>query len=248
MDARIRLGLIFTALAMSVGYASAASADAILFGPTPYLEPADSPFNGSSFSYFYLETFEDGVLNTPGVAASAGVVNPPNPFVDSADGDDGVIDGSGSTSGYSLYPIASSLTFTFDLDALGALPTHAGLAWTDIGYNSPTPYFGPVSFEAFDAFGASLGQIGPFALGDGTDQGETLEDRFFGAYHADGILAIRITTNTNDWEIDHLQYGAQSPFDGELAPVPEPSTLTLLGLGTIGLVRRYRSAKAARRS
>ena len=240
---RFRLGPIFTAVAICTGFASPVRADAILFGPTAYLQPADAPFSGLSFSYFHLETFEDGLLNTPGVAASNGVVNPPGMFVDSVDGDDGVINGSGSTSGFSFYPIGTNVTFTFDRNALGSLPTHAGLAWTDIGYNSPTPYFGPVSFEAFDPLGASLGLIGPFALGDGTDQGQTPEDRFFGAYNADGILAIRISTNTNDWEIDHLQYGAESQSGTELAPIPEPSTLTLLGLGTAGLIRRYRSSR-----
>jgi hypothetical protein len=67
-------------------------------GPTPYLSFADSPFNGGSFSYFYLETFEDHLSNTPGVTGSPGgvtsVVFGPS-IHDSVDADDGVIDGSG---------------------------------------------------------------------------------------------------------------------------------------------------------
>jgi len=241
-----RFGLLFAAFAISTGFAARADASSIIYSPTPYLEPADSPFSSVSFSYFWLETFEDGLFNTPGVTASSGVVNPPNMYVDSVDSDDGVIDGSGSTHGYSFYPVATTLTFTFDADALGSLPTHAGLVWTDIGFNSPTPYYGPVSFEAFGPLGASLGAIGPFELGDGTDQGETGEDRFFGAFNTDGISSIRISTNTTDWEIDHLQYGAESPTLAleTPVPVPEPSTLTLLGLGVV--VTRYRAYRRGR--
>jgi hypothetical protein len=85
-----------------------------------------------------------------------------------------------------------------------------------------------------------LGVLGPFQLGDGTDQGQTAEDRFFGAFNPEGISAIRISTNSTDWEIDHLQYGAQSP-----TPVPEPSTLTLLALGSVGM-SRYRAYRRRR--
>jgi hypothetical protein len=250
MRLHLRSGLLVVAFAVATGFAARADASSIIYSPTPYLQAADSPFSSVSFSYFWLENFEDGLFNTPGVTASAGVVNPPNMYVDSVDSDDGVIDGSGSTLGYSFYPMVTSLTFTFDADSLGSLPTHAGLVWTDIGYNSPTPYHAPVSFEAFGPLGASLGAIGPFELGDGTDQGEAGEDRFFGAFNTDGISAIRISTNTTDWEIDHLQYGAESPTLAlqSPVPVPEPSTLTLLGLGVVvSRYRAYRRGKSAAR-
>jgi hypothetical protein len=96
-----------------------------------------------------------------------------------------------------------------------------------------------VTFEAFDPLGVSLGLIGPFLLGDGVDTGQTAEDRFFGAFNPGGISAIRIGTNSADWEVDDLQYGA-------VHAVPEPSTLLLLGLGGASVafarrVRRHRS-------
>ncbi|MGH9314110.1 MAG: PEP-CTERM sorting domain-containing protein [Vicinamibacterales bacterium] len=243
MSAPFRLFLPFTMFAIAIGLAAPASADAILMGPTPYLQAADSPFSGASFSYFYLETFEDGLLSTPGVTASGGIPIGMDIFIDSVDAEDGVLDGTGSPNGHSFYSNRTEFAFTFTFDGaiLGSLPTYAGVVWTDIGFNSPTPYFGPVTFEAFGPLGTPLGLIGPFALGDGIDTGQTAEDRFFGAFNADGISAIRIGTNSDDWEVDDLQYGAAQPES-----VPEPSTLILMGVGSVGLsvsraLRRRRS-------
>lgn len=228
-----KLAVVLSAtLAIAGGSASPATADPVLLGPTPYLSHADSPFHGTSFSYFFLETFEDGLLNTPGVTASGGNAIGWDQYVDSVEG------GSSGHSWYSNFA-ESSFTFTFDADALGTLPTHVGLVWTDIGWNSPTPYWGPLSFEAFGPLGTSLGSIGPYWLGDGMDTGQQGEDRFFGAIYDNGISAIRIGTNNKDWEVDHLQYGAASP-----AAVPEPSTLLLVGAGAVGFLRsRMRQRK-----
>ena len=52
----------------------------------------------------------------------------------------------------------TSFTFTFDADALGALPTHVGLVWTDIGWNA---HAAGLDFEAFGPLGTWLGAIGP---------------------------------------------------------------------------------------
>ena len=107
---------------------------ATLYGPTPYLRASDSPFAGGSFSYFHLEDFEDGAMNTPGLSANAGIVLAPGINTDSVDGDDGVVDGFGQN-GHSWFSNASttSFTFTFNAAILGSLPTHAGLVWTDVG-------------------------------------------------------------------------------------------------------------------
>ena len=106
----------------------------------------DSPFAVGSFVYFHLEDFEDSALNTPGVNLSVTSlrtsITPPSEFTDSVDGDDGSIDGSGQ-GGHSLYlgnletalwPL--SATFTFDATSLGALPTHVGMVWTDVGFST----------------------------------------------------------------------------------------------------------------
>ena len=62
------------AILLSSAFGATPAAQANLLGPSPYLSSADSPFNGGTFSYFHLEDFEDGALNTPGVAASGGIV------------------------------------------------------------------------------------------------------------------------------------------------------------------------------
>lgn len=210
-------------------YAGEAVAGPIFYAPMAYSSAADSPFNSTGHAYSFLETFEDG-LNTPGVAASAGLTIGFDRFVDSVDADDGILDGTGSANGHSWYSNgAHDVTFTFNPLALGGLPTDVGIVFTDIGYNAPTSYWGPVSFEAFGFDGSSLGLLS-FLFGDGFDTGQTAEDRFLGVSDARGISAIRIGTNNGDWEVDHLQYAAPTP-------VPEPSTLLLLGTGAVALIR-----------
>lgn len=208
------------------------------YGPTPYLQASDSPFEGTAFTYFHRETFESGALAVPGVVASAGIPGLPSNFTDSVDGDDGNVDGFGSA-GHSWYSggTASILSFTFSATALGTLPTHAGIVWTDVGnVLAGSTFSGGVAFEAFDAGGTSLGTIGPVTLGLTAATGETAEDRFFGVSNPGGISRITIAMNNSvDWEVDHLQYGST-------LPVPEPQTyaLMLAGLGLVGWAARRR--------
>jgi hypothetical protein len=171
-----------------------------LYGPTPYLCAADSPFDMSGLGVtFFLETFEDNMLNTPGVTASVGDPTSGG-LVDSVDCDDGVIDGSGS-GGHSWFYIGGSVgvRFTFDAGALGGLPTRAGIVWTDGA--------GDTTFEAFGPSGESIGTIGPVSIADGSYSGTTAEDRFFGVQYALGISAIHISNTFGGIEVDHLQYG-----------------------------------------
>ncbi|MGH9871912.1 MAG: PKD domain-containing protein, partial [Pyrinomonadaceae bacterium] len=173
------------------------------FPTTPYFSFADSPLGGRNASYFYLETFEDHLLNTPGVSASAGGVTSVvfgSNLHDSVDADDGVIDGNGLLGdSYISANGAAGIRFTFSAAVLGSLPTHAGLVWTDGA--------GQVSFEVFDHNGISMGLQGPFNFPDSVNSGTTAEDRFLGAYNKDGISAIRVLNTVGGIEIDHLQYG-----------------------------------------
>jgi len=237
----LALSLAFAGLFMG----SPPQAKAGLIGPSPYLAfdnslpgagSAISPFAGMSFSYFYLETFEDHLLNTPGVSFTAppfsgvtSVVFGPN-LHDSVDADDGAIDGSGLL-GDSFFstPGATGIMFHFSAAVLGSLPTHAGIVWTDS--------LGEITFQAFGPGGSLLGTIGPISQAgvfpDESFNGETAEDRFFGVTNPGGISAIFISNSIGGIEVDHLQYGLAAQQE---VVVPEPSSLALFGLSVLSIL------------
>lgn len=208
----------------------AAPVHAQLIGPTPYLSFSDSPFASLSFvpGDFYLEDVEDGAINTPGLSATGSglcVSNEPGCFLGTLI--DSVGNGGDETMGHSIFAFGS-ITITFDQNALGFLPTAAGLVWTD-GSN-------PITFEAFDQNGVSLGTlIGDHA--DGSNSGTTAEDRFYGVINPGGISMLTIS-DPSGIEIDHVQYGLLEAITG----VPEPGTwaMMLLGFGAIGCALRGR--------
>src|SRR5262245_1372541 len=175
------------------------------FGPLPYLSVADSPLDKSGS--FQLETFEDGLLNVPGVTSSPATIVLPGGITDSVDADDGSIDGSG-TGGHSWFNVdgATGITFTFSAAALGTSPVEAGIVWTDGGSGST------VTFEAFDANGALLGSIVAPNQGDGGFSGGTAEDRFYGVSYAGGIGSIHISSTFGGIEVDHLQLATPGPW------------------------------------
>jgi hypothetical protein len=189
--------------------------------PSAYLSFQDSPFRTVGFQQFWLENFEDGFLNTPGVRSLTGRVQLPSSTTDSVDGDDGSIDGFG-TRGRSWTSGGFNSLIRFEFSRVnGLLPTHAGAVWTDVSWTTFLDYgYGRVLLQAFDASGVLIGGSPSYDLGDGRITGETAEDRFFGVTHLGGISAIElITVNSAEWELDHLQYGTiPSPGIG-LAPL-----------------------------
>lgn len=214
----------------------AATAAPTFLGPSPYLSFANSPFSVGTPATFYLEDWEDGVLDEPGASVSAvgattGATPSGQSFVDSVDGDDGSIDGNGNDGrslgiGPSGSAGPSTITFTFNAGVLGQYPTHAGIVFTDIGLSTTGNGTGFVTFEAFDSLGISLGTLGPNASGDGAKNGGTAEDRFYGVINSGGISKILIAMNSHDAELDHLQYGFT---------VPEPASWLLAGVGLVCL-------------
>lgn len=222
---RTSISAALAAAALALGAAPAQAAT--FFGPSAYTSAADSPFASLSFDYFHLEDFQDGLLNTPGVTGIGGSVFTSNPggFGDSVEF---------TPQGRSYFGSGSSgLQFVFDPVVLGALPTHAGIVWTDGS--------GTISFEAFDQNGLSLGIVtGNHA--DNSFLGTTGEDRFYGVFNAAGISRIHLRNTSGGIEADHLQYGLLAAPGG----VPEPSAwaLLILGFGTVGAGMRTRRRAA----
>ena len=194
-------------------------------GVTPYLSEADSPWAlvAQEWNYFHLDDFETGLISTPGVSYSTGRIDTPGPFTDSVDFDDGLIDGYGQAGHSYFFTGVNDLWMTFDAEALGSLPTRAGLVWTDGGLDSTV---------TFEAYGPEQELLGLFEMlvGDNTLGGTTDEDRFFGVEFDGGISAIRLITNVQGVELDHVQYGS----------VPGPAGMAVLlgGLGLLGRGRR----------
>lgn len=185
------------------------------FGPTKYSSFNDSPFREykQNSVYFYLEDFEDGVLNTPGVSSKNGIVLSPNKdnsihiqtTTDSVDIDDGLADGLGYD-GYSFFSESShnEIVFTFNENQLKQLPNFVGLVLTDEDCNRCKPFF-----EAYGVDGLKIDSVGPSSL-SGNGYGKTDDDRFFGIATNQDIKGIKIQSGSDsrmNIEIDHLQYG-----------------------------------------
>src|SRR5262245_58757851 len=161
LSRRIGFVVVLAALVPSVSRAGGPYA-----GPYTYLSAADSYFPLATPG-FCLETFEDGTLDPAGVTGNGSIATPSG-LTDSVDGDDGSIDGSGS-GGHSYSGSGlTGVTFTFDPQRPGGLPTQAGMAWTDGE--------GTTTFEAFDQNGVSLGTLSRDHA-DGSMSGTTGEDR-----------------------------------------------------------------------
>jgi hypothetical protein len=182
--------------------AAGVNAQVTPLGPTPYLSFADSPFNGVGFSWFSLLTAELGHATQAGISINMTGGGPvtivgPGGLVDSVDGDDGAIDGSGSN-GRSYFACPSAIEVLFDATVLGSLPTHAGIVWTDGA--------GIVTVRGYDGGGVLIGTVTGNSS-DGNFSSGTAEDRFYGFIYPQGLSRITITDQNNCIEVDHIQAG-----------------------------------------
>ena len=205
-----------------------------LLGPTPYLSNVDSPFpiDGSDTNFF-LENFEDGVLNTRGIVQrntfpipgeqGLATVQFPSPRTDSVDADDGMINGFGRgghslASGHHLTlpmnpPLHQFLIeFEFNAEELGFLPNSFGIVWTD------GPEFSSLVLRIVTENGSEFVSEAIHDLGDLSRDGETSDDVFVGLHGTDGIRTVTVIggalgelSSPGAIEIDHVQYGYVVP-------------------------------------
>jgi len=214
-----RRDLPLVVAAATLALTSGASA-ATFFGPTAYTSDADVPAGFYVGGPTFLDDFEDGSLDG-GITASTGSVlsGPVISAIDSVDGDDGAIDGSGST-GASFFTSngAAGILFTFS-----NLVESAGVVWTD--------GLGDITFSAFDGDGFLLGSNTYTGIPDASFFGETAEDRFFGVKDLTGIGAIFISNSGAGMEVDHIQHGALVPATPIPLPAGMPLLLSALGVG-----------------
>src|SRR5690349_2808080 len=144
MGKTIRVALVTAILVAGFPVARKADAATPYSGPTPYTSRADAAFFGNGNC---LEDFEDGSLDIPGATGNGDVVGPGS-SIDSVDGDDGAVDGSG-TGGHSYFNLNGSFGIAMTFDSLPnfGFPYGVGIVWTDGGVGAA------VSFEAFDGDG-----------------------------------------------------------------------------------------------
>ena len=234
MNLKLIAGAAALALSTAVAAGAAQAATATFYGPSTYVSQADAPLHAGDFDHFYLEDVEDGLVNTLGLSVTGPsfCITNSGCFVGSLV--DSVGNGGDQTAGHSMWAYGP-LTVTFDEAALGGLPTFAGLVWTD-GLN-------PITFEAFDENGVSLGtRVGDHA--DGVFTGTLIDDRFYGVTYAGGISKL-VISNPPAIEIDHIQYGLNDVGGGGGVPEPSAWALMLAGFGLAGaMLRRTRGAAA----
>lgn len=193
----------------------------------PYAQRSDSPWAaGIRQGSIYVEDFEDGIVNAPGLAMILGVMSSGA----SVDEDDGILGNVEDDVGRVWYGGIGGPSQTaraeFAPDAFGNYPTYAG--WVTDTFDQADAYF-----EAFDPAGNLIASYRNIL--------EWGEWQFVGVYAPQGISAMQSRFNANT-VFDHVQYGYA---------IPEPGAALLAGAAIFAVAwrrRRERGATAARRS
>jgi hypothetical protein len=220
-----------SALCLACWFSMHSQATIIYFDVANYRSISDSPF--ASLNEFYLEDFEDGLLNTPHVSSDSGFVLT---FGDirSIDGDDGIIDGNSSSFGAfaSQRPTAPLQIFDFTPDDLGRYPTFVGIVAT----KEPALVSMIDGFDAVSGLGQNLPAAQPFDVSDlvssSTEFRNVQDAHFVGLYWSEGISRFGVYSAL---QVDHLQYS--------YATIPEPAPVALISLALAGAILRRRHAR-----
>ena len=151
--------------------------------------------------YNYIENFESGVINIPGINIDKGFIRSTARYIDSVDGDDGIVDNKCTRclSYFVDQSVNKGVTITFLPNELGGtLPNYAGLVWTD-GQ-------GLTRFKGYDQSGNLIADSGYVNIADSSFYQTFDEDHFFGFEYTLGISKIYIESTQNSLEIDHIQF------------------------------------------
>ncbi len=199
--ARASTGFAASLTALAISTAAAASDALVVLYGQPYTKVADSSLFGamSLDDDYWCETFEDGLVNIPGLSMSGGVIATPGGQTDSVDADDGSIDGSGNGGRSYRATLGSPITINVSSAALAGLPERLAFAWTDGPQNST------LTITVTTGTGAAFVRtVGP--LGDAGSGGATAEDRLVAVTASDGIAQVVIASGGATFEIDHVQF------------------------------------------
>ena len=188
----------------------------------PYAQRSDSPWAaGIRQGSIYVEDFEDGLVNTPGLAMALGIMSPGS----SVDEDDGILGNQDDDTFHGRYWYAGvsgpshTARAEFSPNGSGNYPLYAGWAMD-------TGDFADAKFEAFDPSGQLIASY-LYIL-------EWGEIQFVGVHAQQGIGAIQSTGNVNLF-VDHVQYGYA---------IPEPNTALLTATTALAAASRRRRAPA----
>ena len=185
----------------------------------PYAQRSDSPWAaGIRQGSIYVEDFEDGLVNTPGLAMTSGFLLDGS----SVDEDDGVLgNGTDNDFGFVYYAAGNIHTIRaeFSRDPEGRFPTHAGWVMDTLDQSD-------ARFTAYDPSGNLLASYN-YILQWG-------EFQFVGVYAPQGIGAIASDFNQRLY-VDHVQYGYA---------IPEPGTALLTATAALAAAARRRRTPA----
>jgi hypothetical protein len=186
----------------------------------PYAQRSDSPWAaGIRQGSILVEDFEDGLVNTTGLAMALGTMS----TAASVDEDDGILGNVEDDVGRIWYAGSGGPSNTaraeFSPDASGNYPTYAG--WVMDTYDQADAYF-----EAFDPDGNLVASYRNIL--------EWGEWQFVGVYAPQGISAIQSRFNANT-VFDHVQYGYA---------IPEPGTALLTATAALAAASRRRRTPA----
>lgn len=246
--------MLFFVIGLVLSTAHVAKAELMVFGPTPYRSAADSPFaeylGGPNF---YLEDFEDGELNTPGIGQSGlpAIIVGPGANSESVDADDGQLDWDGRNGSSLTQPLIKVLAtspqtnvwqieLAFDRSQLGFLPNSFGFVWTAGAADSH------LTLYVFDDRGSRIPLVFDETLGTGASSGSQ-DDRFLGVVSEVPFERVLISSTSfggtqNNLHVDHVQFG--------LLRVPEPDSLLIcVWFASAGLMFPFRlNCKITRRN